>query len=161
MYTEVVVLRKNAPGVKVLKMVLGALTVICLAVGITMFYPLLVGAVIFGLLFWKLSQSVDIEFQYNLMEDDFDIDKVIGNSKRKHILTVKTGQIVMVAPIDSPELSSYESWSTLDVSAKEPDKKPYAMICHVDGAKKRILIQMNEALLRSLKRQLGSKVLTA
>lgn len=161
MYTEVVVPRKDSNGAKLLKGILGVLTICCFVIGLILFRIAFVGAVIFGFLFWKVAQNVGIEYQYCLLEDDFDIDKVIANSRRKHVLTVKTSQIVMVAPKGSSELNGYESWAVQDVSANDPEVPPYVMVCHVNGAKKRLLLQMNEALLKSLKRQLGSKVVEA
>lgn len=158
MYTEVVVPRKNTGGGKLLKNALLALAVVCLILGMSLMPIAFVGVVVFGLLFWKVEQHVDIEYQYCLLEDDFDIDKVISNSRRKHIATIKTSQIVAVAPKASENLNGYESWAALDVSANDSSRPPYVMVCHINGAKKRVLLQMNDNLLKSLKRQLGSKV---
>lgn len=159
MYTEVVVPQKDSPVMNILRYVAGALCIVCLLTGITILPLALVGAAIFGFLFWFISQRVGIEYQYCLIDEDLDIDKVIGNTRRKHIFTVKTSQVVLVAPMHSSELQHYDSWPTLDASAKDSENAPYAMICHVNGNKKRILLQMNDELLRGLKRKLGSKVI--
>lgn len=156
MYTEVVATRKNNPLLKVLQITAGVLAIVCLLLGFLLLPQAFIAAAIFAVLYWLIGQNTNLEFQYFHMDDEMDIDKVIGNSKRKHIATVKMGQVILLAPLGTPELSHYDSLPTLDVSSKDPDSKPYVMICPVNGQKKRVLLQMNDALLKSLKRQLGS-----
>ncbi len=157
MYTEVFVPRKNAPILKVLKIASAVLTLVCLALTPVNLIAL-AGVVVFALLFWQLSLRVDIEYQYIYLDGDLQIDKVIGNARRKHIATVKVGEILLIAPQNAPVLHNHRDCPTVDVCANDKAKPPVVMVCRTNDTNKKFLLQMNDALLEILKRQIPSKL---
>lgn len=156
MYTEVVVPRKNIPLLSVLRMILGVLGALSLLVGIVFSPLLLPGALlVFGC--WLTGRHLGLEFQYCLVEDELQIDKVIGNDRRKHLATVRACEIVCAVPTGSPEARHFQSWSTIDVSAKDDSKNPYVLACNSGGRSQKFILSMNDALETGLKRLLGTK----
>ena len=156
-YTEVVVSRKNPPGLKAKRNLAFAAALVSLA-GTMLTWFCLPLTVVLGVLALRLTEKLDIEYQYYQLGNDFDIAKITGGRKRKEIATLDLSQVMLIAPADSDRAADYADWVTADFSARDPEHAPWAVICTHRGNRRRVLIQMNEPLLRALKRQLPGKV---
>lgn len=156
-YTEVVVPRKDPAGLKLFRN-LCALAAGAGILGILFTWYSMPVAVVFGFLALRLTDRLDIEYQYYQLGNDFDIAKVIGGRKRKEIMTLNLEQVTLIAPVSSERMEAYENWTTSDYSAHDPQREPWAIICTHQGSRNRILIQMNDALYKALRRQLPGKV---
>jgi len=62
------------------------------------FSLLAVALILFGT-YW-LIQRFDIEYEYILTNDELDVDKIIGKSKRKKLLTVSVKEFEIMAHVN-------------------------------------------------------------
>lgn len=160
-FTETIVKREGIRSAKTLQSILSSAALFCLFMGLTFALIFLAGAALAGIGWFLLRQNADVEFEYIQTETDMDIDKVIANSSRKHILTVELKQVMVVAPVGSSQLDRFQDLKTRDFSAQNPNEPPYVMVCAVGGNKQRLLLQLNEKALSSLKKAIPSKVFEA
>ena len=157
-YTETIVKRERHSSMGTLQSFLSGAALFCLFMGLTFALIFLAGAVLAGIGWFLLRQNTDVEYEYIQTTSDLDIDKVIANSSRKHVLTVELKQVMVVAPLGSAQLEQFQGLKTRDFSAQNPSEPPYVMICVVGGTKQRLLLQLNEKAFDSLKKAIPSKV---
>ncbi len=157
-FTETIVKRERIGALGTLQTVLSGAAIFFLFLGMTFALIFLVGAALAGIGWFLLRQNTDVEFEYIQTETDLDIDKVIANSSRKHILTVELKQVMVVAPVGSPELDRFQNLKTRDFSAQNPKEPPYVMVCAVGGNQQRLLLQLNEKAFNGLKKAIPGKV---
>lgn len=157
LYVESVVIRKPIPGGKILKKLFAALAIFFFLFGISWSFLLLIPAVLFGLGFLWAYSNVDLEFEYLHMGNSLDIDKIVANSRRKNVVSIDLSRVIVVAPQGSSTLAPYTHFKTVDYSSREPSVRPYVMVCSMNGVKKNIVLQLNEKMQTSLKRQLRGK----
>lgn len=158
-FTEAVVRRKPMPGGSVLETACKVIAIALGLLGLCIRYVLLIPAAIFGVVWYFVHQNADVEFEYAHTNGEFDIDKIIANSSRKHALSVDLSHVEIVAPVDSPELERYVGLKIADYSAKDPENPPYGMVCVVKGNRKLLLLQLDEKMLTSLKKWMPDKVI--
>lgn len=157
-YTETIVKRERVGALSTLQSFLSGAAIFCAFMGLTFALIFLVGAAIAGIGWFLLRQNTDVEFEYIQTASDLDIDKVIANSSRKHVLTVELKQVMVVAPVGSPQLEPFQGLKTRDFSAQNPNEPAYVMVCAVGGTKQRLLLQLNEKAFDSLKKAIPTKV---
>ena len=158
-YVEVLVKRAPVKGADTLKAVVGGLTFVFLLLasmlGNLLFFVL---AVIAGLIYYFKILRLNVEFEYFYMDGEFEIAQIFNKSKRKKFLTLNENMIELIAPMEAEEVSYYSNAKVIDCSANDPQRPPYAMICNYNNALNKVLLQMNDELLKALKRQMPGKV---
>ncbi len=159
-FTESIVARRPLPGGSALQTVSAVTAVVFLLAGLSLHPLLLVLAAAAGIGWYWLRQNTDVELEYTHTNGELDIDKVMNNSRRKHLLTVELGRVDIIAPVDSPSLTRFRDIKILDYSARDPDRPPYAMVCQGRDGKQLLLLQLDEKMLAGLKRWLPGKVET-
>jgi hypothetical protein len=68
--------------------------------------------VIFGggaVLMWFGKDYLRVEYEYSFTNGVVDIAQVINNRRRKELVTFKTREVEIVAPIDDPKLHNFEA----------------------------------------------------
>lgn len=158
-YTESIVKRRPMPGGSTLETVCKVLTIANAFLGISASLIFLVPAAVFAAAWYFVHQNAEVEFEYVHTNGDFDIDKVIANSSRKHVVTVDLSRVDLIAPVDSPELERFHHLKVADYSAKDPENPPYGMVCTLKDGKKLLLLQLDEKMLTGLKKWMPSKVI--
>ncbi len=71
----------------------------------------LLGLVIFGggaALMWFGKDYLRVEYEYSFTNGIVDISQVLNNSRRKELVSIKTREVELVAPIDDPRLFNIE-----------------------------------------------------
>lgn len=159
-YTETIVKRKSMPGGAALQGVLAVAAVLAAMIGIYIEVSLLIVAAVAGVGWYLVRQNADVELEYIHTNGDFDIDKVISNASRKRVLTVNLDHVEVVAPLESAQLQRYSGSKARDFSAKNPQQPPYVMVYAQGGAKELLLLQLDEKMLKSLKKWMPGKVFT-
>ncbi len=118
---------------------------------------LLLGGV-FAALYYFLIRRPSGEYDYVHTNEIFDVDLVTKSSKRKSQVSVNLGQVVMLAPLEHPELERFQSIRSVDYTGNAGVGRDYAMVYSHDGQRKMILLQLDEKMLNSLKLWLPGKV---
>lgn len=66
---------------------------------------------------WKLIQSLNVEYEYELTNHYLDIDKIMGKARRKRIITIDFREIEQCTYVSAPEFSNtYGIEKTYDLS---------------------------------------------
>ena len=102
----------------------------------------------------KLIMPTEIEYDYLCMNAELEIDSVINQSKRKHIMTISMEKVKRVAPEGSQALLGYEGRNELkvkDFTSGEEQASRYALIIDENGHDTKVLIQPNAHLLDMIK----------
>lgn len=158
-YVELLVKRAPVKGAELLKKLVGGLGILLLLMGFAFGNLLfLILAVAAGLVYYFKILRMNVEYEYFFGDGEFEITQIYNESKRKKFMTLTESMIELVAAADADEVDYYGHAKEVDCSANDPENPPYVIVCNADGAKKKVLIQMNEELLRAMKRQMPSKV---
>ncbi|HOQ16793.1 MAG TPA: DUF6106 family protein [Defluviitaleaceae bacterium] len=114
------------------------------------FSLLAVALILFGT-YW-LIQRFDIEYEYILTNDELDVDKIIGKSKRKKLLTVSVKEFEIMAHVNDEkyahELSNYNK--ILDYSSGEIKLNTYAAIFNYNNQKVKMIFEPNEEIIKGI-----------
>ena len=114
-----------------------------------------------ALIFWIRLQN--IAYEYSFTSGDLDIDKLISDYKRKHLMTVIFDQIEIIAPENSFELNAYQygQYRTYHYDANDPMLKNYVIVANIDNAHARIIFTPNDKMLGQMRQFAPRKVVTA
>ena len=160
-YVEVMVARKKNPLLLPLKIVLYALTAVCVVMGLGngLFF---IGAVAFGLTAYFFLPMLDIEYEYLFVEKEISIDKIMSKEKRKNVYNVDLNRMEIIAPVNSHELDSYKARGVRihDFTSGTDDARVYSIVYEA-GAEGTVLVNIepNEEMLRALKNVFPRKIM--
>ncbi len=121
---------------------------ILLSLGIFLFIPrflfLIVLVIVLAAFLWQYTK---IEYEYNFLSPDFDVDKIIAQNKRKKVFSTDFKEIQLIAPYGSHRLDGYLNGKvakTLDFSSGNEKKRRYSMIVNQGGSFLHIIIEPSE-----------------
>ena len=160
-YVEVLVKRNSEESTKKKKLIMRICMALMLLVAffsaIPLFYFL---TLILVLVYYFGIVRSNVEFEYFYMDGELEIAKVINKSRRKNVISLKDEMIQLVVPADSKEATSFAELKEIDCSAKDPQDRPFAIICNHQSTAKKVLVQMNAELLKEFQLRLKNKVVT-
>ncbi len=158
-YCEATIHRQITPNPDKIKQLFLALFLLPLFLGV-MFTPwFFVPAGIMGLMYWWTVRNVEMEYDYLLVNHEFEIDRVLGGKSRRHILTLDLGQVIFIAPKGAEELEAFDTVLMKDFSASDPDVVPYIVVCYIGGEKRRLAVQFPDDMIQMIRRQIPDKVI--
>ncbi len=98
------------------------------------------------------------EFEYTVTNSDIDIDMIIAQKKRKHLISLNVKDVEIMAPIE--QLDKNETFAkTIDASAHDKRFDVYFISATVKGEKTKILINPSRKMLDILKTFKPEKVI--
>ncbi|HHT97553.1 MAG TPA: hypothetical protein GXZ90_06635 [Clostridiales bacterium] len=105
---------------------------------------------------------LNIEYEYVFVDDQLDFDKIIGKSKRKHILRINFEQVEIMAPTNSNSLSSFNQMKleVKDFSSGDSNAKSYTIIVNKESEKLKIIFEPNEKMIKCIKQKNSRKLVT-
>lgn len=156
-YAEWLVKRKAPAYTIFIKAVLIFLCVIGLLLALVLPFGIII-LTIFGAITYFAFQNMNVEYEYLVVNDQINIDKVMGQARRKKAWEGTMGEIQIVAPIDSYMVKDYEKqgMKVLDFTSHQPNKKIYAIIHQKGSETVKVLFEPNERIL-SVMRQKGPR----
>ncbi len=136
------------------------LTLAVASFGLFIVSPLVavIAMAVFGFLFYRQMSKTDAEYEYIHTNDVFDVDLVTRNSSRRQLLSLQLKQVVLVAPADADEMAAYNRLKAKDYSGNGDEASVYAMVYSKNGEMQKLLLQLDEKMVRSLKQWMPSKV---
>ena len=168
-FTEQLVAKKLTTSSMILK------ALIFLAAGllaiILFFVSLVVGSWSFIALFaaagvcygaWILIKSFSIEYEYILTNTDLDIDKIVGKSRRKRIISLNLKNLEIMAPINESHKRELENPNVkfkLDARASDANTACFIKIMHEKKGLMLLLFDPNEKIIHGIKSAAPRKVL--
>jgi len=157
-YVEVLV-KRIVPRAKKLKVLILFFTFLSLGIGILLSIPIFyISAMILWLIYHFKITRMDCEYEYYYLNGVLDIAVIYNNSKRKNFLSFTDSEIEFIAPVNSQETQRYNSAKIVDCSAKDELDKQYIIVVRCNSEWKKVVIQMNDELLKAFKRRIPMKV---
>ncbi len=156
-YSEVTISKKLARNPQRVQKALRTVAAIVTFSGILVFV-LFIPAAILWILYFLSTRFLEVDYEYIQVNDEMDIDLVMGNVARKNMLSFSLSDVIVAAPWDSETLESFAALKPMDFSARDPKNPPYIMICNVNGQTKKLYLQLNEKMLKTLKMRIPVKV---
>lgn len=149
---EQLVARQNQMKTRLIK-ALAITLAILLALIIVLMFPTFLPFVIIieAVVGYFLFPRFNVEYEYTLIANDFDIDIIYNKAKRKSIITFDLREAELIAPVSSDRLKIFKPTDTLDYSTQNPDDKPYAIIIPLKKNLTKVLIQPDEKMIQHLR----------
>ncbi len=158
-HTEMIVPIVPELADKIIKFTLKVLIVLTVILGIVVGWLCFLATVVLFFCYQWYKRKTDGEYEYCHTNDSFDIDLVIDAAKRKHLLSVDLEKVIVVAPQDSEHLACFDHVEAKDYTGNNLDAVIYEMVYTASNHKKRkIIICMNDEMLRGLKQWIPSAV---
>ncbi len=158
-YFELLIKKKSGKKAELIKKIAEALMIVTAFTGVVLAIPLcIIVAIILAVIYYFKVLPMDSEFEYFYMDHELMIARIVNKSRRKNLLSLKEGNIVLIAPYDSEKLRGYSGLKLIDCSAGDSDNPPYVMICHHKDAMVKVYIQLNESFIKALKKDMPYKV---
>ena len=158
-YSEVIVSRKLARDPQGVQKKLLIAASVFLLLGIIVSFWLLITDAILWILYFISRRVLEVDYEYVHVNDEMDIDIVMGGIARRKVTSFPLSQVELIAYWGAPELEDYDYIKAMDVSARDWRDRPYVMICVVKDKKRKLYLQLNDEMLRTLKTRIPSKMI--
>lgn len=145
-YVECLVQGKSSFLMKILKVVLIAVTIACGLLGLMGFIAFLLIAVAAGVAAYFVFLNADVEYEYLYLDKEITVDKVMAKSTRKRVGTYKVERIEIFAPIKSYHLGDFKNRMVkeFDYSGGEGTQPDDRYVLYYEGGEKIILSPSKE-----------------
>lgn len=102
----------------------------------------------------------DIEFEYQYLSGECQVDKICGKMKRKGCGKIEMDKVEIIAPEDSKLLEPYEKqvYKLRDFSSLEKDADRYVVFQRNDSTLIKVIFEPNEDIIREMKMASPRKV---
>ncbi len=104
---------------------------------------------------YLIFNSTSIEYEYIVVNNNLDIDKVMAKKRRKNVLELDIRDVSVMACIDDEENNAVyknidKSVNVLDLSAKNPNLYTYFIDYTTDGNRQIVLFQPTSKMVEAL-----------
>lgn len=123
--------------------IVSVLTVFIFPVGL--FVPIIVIAVV-----WFLITRLNVEYEYQYLNGDLDIDKIMNKSKRKRVFSASVSEMEILAPADSGRLDQFRNARVLNLSSGRGDARLYALVIANNGQLTKLIFEPNDTIIEGI-----------
>lgn len=101
------------------------------------------------------------EFEYNITNDEFEIDVITNKSRRKKLLVVNIKDIVFMGKVsDEKSMHQLQNFDkVLDCTSNTNAENTYAFITNIKGNKTKVLIEPDENILNGFSKYMNNRTL--
>ncbi|MDO4324646.1 MAG: DUF6106 family protein [bacterium] len=105
-------------------------------------------------------RGLKVEYEYLYVTNQFSIDKIMNQMKRKKAMECSMDEIQMIAPVKSDTLKNYErsDMKVVDYSSKEPNARLFAMIYQNGGVTTKVIFEPSDKMLQCFRMTAPRKV---
>ena len=158
-YVECLVKAKTSMAATLLKILLIAVTAICILgmlIGITL---AIIPAILAGVGAYFVNLFTDLEYEYLYIDKELVVDKVMAKSRRKRVATYSLDKVEILAPIKSYHLDNYKNRTAKvkDYSVGEELKPDLRYVMFYEGGEK-ILLNPSPELVKLMKNVAPRKI---
>ena len=126
------------------------------------FFWIAIAGVIYGA--WLLFRTFRVEFEYIVTNGEMDVDKILGQQKRKRLVTVNFREMEIMAPMGGDHKIEFENTSipkTIDASAMKDEKGAYFIVATCKNVGRvRLIFTPDERIIKSAQMVAPRKVFT-
>ncbi len=113
---------------------------------------------IFSFLLYRQFSKTNAEYDYVHTNDIFDVDLVTMGRFRKQLCSIDLDHVILVAKNSSPEMEKYQHLKASDYTGNHSVETIYAMVYSTDRVQKKLLLQLDDRMLRSLTQWIPGKM---
>ncbi len=161
-FEEILISRKKTGADTAKKIGMIAVVVLIAAVGVLFMPLLLIVALLAGFGAYYLMQNLDIEYEYQYVNGDIDVDKIMNKSRRKKAGSYDLANLEYIAPSSSHELDSYMQRGgikVIDYSSGKGAEKTVTAVYNGEGGLQAVVFEgLTETIFKDLRRQVPRKV---
>lgn len=161
LYAEVLVKRGTTGMGKVLKNGLVVLFALSVLLALFLDYHFLVPAIVFAAACVFLVPRLDLEFEYLLVNQELDVDKIFAKSKRKKAAQFHLGEMELFAPLQSGRVARYNGDSRVkvrDYSSGSKGAGVYVMMIRKGNQLWKVLLEPDQQMLEGMLKTYPHKV---
>lgn len=159
-YAEKLVKKKTSGKDIMVKCLMIALTVIAVLSFFIIPFGIFIVFLIIGLDIF-IFRSLDVEYEYQYINGDIDIDKIMHKERRKNVFTANIKNMELLAPSGSPQLNAFGDARIYDFTSGYGEAKVYEMVFAEAGVKKRVIFEPDEHMVEGIWTQAPRKVIRA
>ncbi|MCQ2431252.1 MAG: hypothetical protein MJ175_01475 [Clostridia bacterium] len=104
------------------------------------FVPVWMG--LMGILYWFLSRFVNIEYEYRIVQGEFQMDIIYGQRQRKQLVATRIRAMEVIRPLDDDHIQDVENCTRIidcSISRKHPPPAIYYLI-YTDENRNRVAV---------------------
>ncbi len=154
-YVECLVQAKKSGGKKILQVFLIVLTVI-LCLGMIVFAPLAIGAIVTGVAAYFVGMYSQVEYEYLYLDKELSVDQILAQSKRKKVATYTIDRMEVLAPVNSWHLDNFKN-RDVKVADYSDGVQDTCYCMYYEGGVK-VLLTPTEDMIKALKTVAPRKV---
>ncbi len=161
MYREIMVKPDTPFWKKAVKVLLPVLAVLFFLGGLLLFFPLLIGAAVFGLLAYFVGQRMDVEYEYLYVDGELDVDAIYSKSKRKRIASYDVDKMEFLSPLHSHTLDPFQNrqgTKILDYTSNKAPESSYAMVFNSETGSQIVEVELDDAIIADMRRIAPHKI---
>lgn len=161
LYAEVLVKKAVTGKDKAIKNGLVALFAVSVLLALFLDYHFLVPAVVFGAACIFLVPRLDLEFEYLLVNQELDVDKIFARSKRKKAAQFQLEKMELFVPAQSGRIAHYNNDSRVkvkDYSSGTGGPGVYAMMIRDEDQLCKVLLEPDQQMLDGMLKTFPHKV---
>jgi hypothetical protein len=159
-YVELIVKRKTPLKEQMLKVAIIIITVIAFLIGMVN-QIVLIAAIGMGILAYFLVPRFDLEYEYILINNELDIDKIMSRTRRKRVISYDLTKMVILAPLNSHHMDYHKNNRNLkaaNYSSLIEKNKKYAMVIHTEKENQFVIFEPDKNMLNILQKNAPRKV---
>ena len=101
---------------------------------------------------WLVFKATSIEYEYAFFPNDFTVDRIAGQRKRKRVAEFEMDQIDLIAKIDDEELTRMAfNVRKIDFTTDTKSDNVYGMMVNGNKGQALVMFEPNEKMLEALK----------
>lgn len=161
LYAEVLVKRTLTGADKLKKNGLIALFAVSILLALFYDYRFLLAAIVFAAGCFFLLPRLDVEFEYLLVNQELDVDKIYARSKRKKAARFHLENMEVFAPLQSEKIARYHGGGSIkvkDYSSGTGGPQVYAMMIREEGQLWKVLLDPDQQMLDGMEKTFPHKV---
>ena len=110
------------------------------------------------LAYYFIFPKFNVEYEYAILNHDFQIDAIYNKAKRKSIKNFDLQSAEIIAPKDSSRLRSYHPDKVFDFSSGNSNAKAFAIMLPLDQKNACVYIEPDDKMIDHMKQWMGSKM---
>lgn len=115
---------------------------------ISFFIGLLPIGILLAMLFGFFLRGRDYQYEYILVQDELNVDKIIRKEKRKHITTIPLANAEQMLPAsEAMRLTHIQFQKTRDFTSGDPHANVQILVINNGGVKEKVVWEPNSELI--------------
>lgn len=107
--------------------------------------------ILLAMLFGFLLRGRDYQYEYILVQDELNVDKIVRKEKRKHITTIQLAAAEQMVPLsEALRLTHIQFQKTRDFTSGAADANVQILVMNNGGIKEKILFEPNDELIEAV-----------